>query len=56
MGFNFLKLPLHLELQTVTICYTLQTKLLLKSNHRKQKSTIKNGGKSSNIKNSKFKS
>ena len=36
--------------------YALQTKLLLKSNVRKQKSKIKNGGKCSNRKKSKFKS
>ena len=35
--------------------FTLQTKLLLKSFIRNQKSTIKNGGKCSNRKNSKFK-
>ena len=36
--------------------YTSLSKLLLKSNVRKQKSTIKNGGKCSNRKKSKFKS
>ena len=43
-------------LPSVLNYYTLQKKLLLKSNVRKQKSTIKNGGKCSNRKKSKYKS